>query len=272
MFAEASDFRKSWRLPLRSNRTLFSRTCSTERPIDDQFLDQLTNSILRRRNLGVTLFGEHDPLHPVHLGGRTRKAATRQIGPDPVEVPLVDQLATVAEQVGAAFDLRFALFVGSVGHLRLDFRGQSARLPADAQDRGLERSLQCFLADGDLPEIDNVLGEADIEAGAESLRLRGRIVEGKVNWNYIVTMDGSDFIAFTKVAGDPRVVQHLAREKGLRLLVGLIGPMLRFAGVLLLSLLAPRELPCYEPRKGEPQKLPVYQSQPDQSEGLTQPT
>ncbi len=115
------------------------------------------------------------------------------------------------------------------------------------------------------------LGEADIEAGAETLRLRGRIVEGKVNWNYLVTMDGSDFIAFTRVAGDPRVVEHLARERGLGLLIGLIGPMLRFAARLVLSLLPPRELPSYEPRKGEPRKLPVYQPRPDEAEALAPP-
>ncbi len=99
------------------------------------------------------------------------------------------------------------------------------------------------------------LSRAEIEAGAESMRLRGRIVEGKVNWNYLVTMTGSDLIGFTKVAGDPRVVDHLARERGLGFLIAMVGPMLRFLGFLVAALLRRGELPVYKPRRGEPKGL-----------------
>ena len=99
------------------------------------------------------------------------------------------------------------------------------------------------------------LGSAETEAGAESVRLRGRIIEGKVNWSYVVAIDGADLIGFTRVVGDRRVLDHLARERGLRLLVGMAPALLRFVGRLLVSLVTAPRLPAYEPRLGEPPSL-----------------
>ncbi|MBC8292699.1 MAG: hypothetical protein H8E45_05980 [Proteobacteria bacterium] len=101
-------------------------------------------------------------------------------------------------------------------------------------------------------ELPMELAVAELEAGSDALSLRGRIVEGKVNWDYVVLMDCGDILAFTRVAGDPGVVAFLARERGVSFLLGLMLPALRFAGCLLVSLLAPRVLAPCTARPGEP--------------------
>lgn len=99
------------------------------------------------------------------------------------------------------------------------------------------------------------LHTAELEPGADTLRFRGRIIEGKVNWNYLVSMDASDMLGFTRVVGGPEVLDYLARQKGLRLFVDLALPLPRFLWELLVSILRPRRLPDYQPRAGEPRRL-----------------
>ena len=74
----------------------------TQGVLDNQFVDELLDALLRGRDLGVARLGQDDRLDAEDLGRRAGEAAAIEVRADAVKVPLLQEQALLLEGLDAA--------------------------------------------------------------------------------------------------------------------------------------------------------------------------